>query len=618
MSSNMGKYSHDRVFGIDLGTTFSSIAYVNDLGIPKIVRNREGHHTTPSVVWIDGNIVRVGLPALEAAKDYPENVVSYVKRSINDPGFCFENMGRIFSVEEISSFILRKLVGDAEEQVGCQIKNVVITCPAYFGINERESVRLAGEIAGLNVRQIISEPTAAAIAYGAAEMQEPKKIVVYDLGGGTFDITMIDIRPKSIKVIGTGGDPRLGGKDWNDRMMEFVAGEFYKETGFDPVEYNILDDYATHWDIHDQVEKAKKSFVNSPKAQIAFSYLERDFGVEVTRDIFNAITKDLISKTLLITSGMLKDARKKGYTRFDEIILVGGSSYLGQVAKGITDKFGIEPKLYHPEEAIARGAAIFGWKLFLRDRLVERISKKVKISMDLGEFADNLEKVARKAESKLPTLDDLDGGGLELTLDTTWDPTDRGSRMRTAKKALDDELSDIDIDVPSSVIEEAVKEVAEDTGFAVAAVRNSMMEIQDVVCKSMGFLTKSKDGHETVFIVIPKNRVLPAHGEKVFATAAAGQKGIQLRLVESEEDDEWVAVEQTSEIGRAWVMLPPDLPAKTAIKITFALNKEGRLKMTATESHKGRKIGFTIKTTSVISGEGLAEAKARRDSIMVS
>ena len=616
MSSSMGKYAHDRVFGIDLGTTFSSIAYVNDFGIPKIVRNREGHHTTPSVVWIDGINVRVGLAAVEAAKEYPENVVSYVKRSINDPGFRFENCGRAFSVEEISSFILRKLVQDAQEQVGCRIKNVVITCPAYFGINERESVRLAGEIAGLTVRQIISEPTAAAIAYGAAEMQEPKKIVVYDLGGGTFDITMIDIRPKSIKVIGTGGDPRLGGKDWNDRMMEFVAEEFYKDTGLDPVEYNILDDYATHWDIHDQVEKAKKSFVNSQKAKIGFSYLEKDFGIELSRDIFNAITKDLIHRTLNITSGMLKDARKKGYTRFDEIILVGGSSYLGQVAKGITDKFGIEPKLYHPEEAIARGAAIFGWKLFLRDRMVERISKKVDVKMDLGELADNLEKVARKAESKMPSLDDLDGH-LELTLDASWDPTDRGEKIRSAKKTLDEELSDIDIDLPVQVIEESVKEVAEDTGYAVAAVRNSMMEIQDVVCKSMGFLTKAKDGHETVFIVIPKNRVLPATGEKIFSTSVPNQKGIQLRLVESEEDDEWVAVEQTAEIGRAWVVLPPDLPAKTVLKITFSLNKEGRLSMTAKENFKGRRMGFVIKTTSVISGEDLAVAKARRDSLSV-
>ena len=616
MTSNMGKYAEERVFGIDLGTTFSSIAYVNDFGIPKIVRNREGHHTTPSVIFLERGMASVGHPAVDAARDFPESVVSYIKRSVNVPGFRFEHEGMKYTVEELSSFILRKLVQDAEEQVGSRIKNVVITCPAYFGVNERESVRLAGEIAGLAVRQIISEPTAAAIAYGAAEMSEPKKIVVYDLGGGTFDITMIDIRPKSIKVIGTGGDPRLGGKDWNDRFMQYVAQEFYKATGYDPAEHDILLDYATHWEIHRQCEAAKKSFTTAVKAEIAFSYLDTPFRLEVLRDTFNALTKDLVNRTLAITSGMLKDARKKGYSKFDEIILVGGSSYLSQVARSINERFGIAPKLYHPEEAVARGAAIFGWKLFLRDRLVERISSKVKLDVDLGEFAENLEKVARKAATKLPSLDDL-SEDLVLTLDESWDPSEKAAKQRESKKVLEEELTDIDIDVPMKAIEEAVREVADDTGFALAAVRNSMMEIQDVVCKSMGFLTKSKDQHETVFIVIPKNTIVPAKGEKVFYTAVPNQKGITLRLVESEEDDEWVAVEQTTQVGQAWVVLPPGLPARTALKITFTLNKEGRLRMTVTEKHQGRKIDFSIKTTSVIEGAELAEAKSRRDVFVV-
>ncbi|MEW5733353.1 MAG: Hsp70 family protein [Thermodesulfobacteriota bacterium] len=616
MPEKMEKYEEERVFGIDLGTTFSSIAYVNDYGSPKIVANAEGHHTTPSVICLDGDRVAVGLPALEMARDYPESIVSYVKRSINVSGFRFENAGRFYSAEELSSFILRKLVQDAEAKVGHRIRNVVITCPAYFGVNERESIRVAGDIAGLSVRQIINEPTAAAIAYGAAEMAEPKKIVVYDLGGGTFDITMIDIRPKSIKVIGTGGDPRLGGKDWNDRMIHYVAKRFYEETGLDPQLEDILEDYATYWELNSQCEQAKKALGKAGKAEVRFSWLGRDYCVEVTADAFAEMTRDLIGKTLDLTSGMLKAARKKGYSKFDEIILVGGSSYLPQVTKGIVERFGITPRLYHPEEAIARGAAIFGWKLFLRDRLVERIAAQVDLEMDLGELADNLEKVARKANTGKPNLNDL-SDELTLSLDSAWDPSEKAARQREADKVLEEELTDIAIDVPVQAIEQAVREVAEDTGYAVAAVRNSMMEIQDVASKSMGYLLKSKDGYENVIIVVAKNSIVPASGEKVFLTSVAGQKGIQFRLVETEEEDEWVTVESTQEIGKAWVHLPEGLPPRTPLKIHFSLNKEGRLHMTVTEGHQGRRKDFVIKTSSVLEGDELAVAKGRRDGLSV-
>jgi molecular chaperone DnaK (HSP70) len=612
----MSRYDENRIFGIDLGTTFSSIAYVNEYGIPKIVPNAEGHNTTPSVIYIDGSNILVGVSALEAEKLHPENTVRYVKRSINQPGYRFENQGDRFSVEELSSFILRKLAQDAQSRLGAKVENVVITCPAYFGVNERASVRIAGEIAGLKVRQIVNEPTAAAIAYGAGQLNEPKKILVYDLGGGTFDITMIDIRPKSIKVIGTGGDPMLGGKDFNDRMVDFVAYHFYKQTGLDPSRYNLTADHSAFSQIHEQVEAAKKTLGKAPSAKINFGVRGEKFSVEITREVFAALTKELVDKTLDLTSGMLKDARKKGYSKFDEIILVGGSSYLPQVAKGINSRFGIAPKLYLPEEAIARGAAIFGWKLFLRDRLVESIASRVSFDLDLEELADNLEKVARKAQNSLPGFEELNED-LKLELDAPWDPSEKAERDRKVKRVLEEEVEDININISSADIDEAVKEVAQETGLPSAAVRNSMMEIQDVASKSMGFVMKSKGNQELVFVVVPKNSLIPARGEKTFATAAPNQKGIQIRLVESEEDQVWIGVEDTKEIGKAMVLLPPDLPAKTPLKITFSINKEGRLSMTATEMHKGRVTEFTIVTTTVVSGEELVAAKKRKGRISV-
>ncbi|RLC16944.1 MAG: Hsp70 family protein, partial [Deltaproteobacteria bacterium] len=196
--------SQKKIYGIDLGTTYTSIAVVDEYGKPVIIPNSDNQHITPSVVFFDGDNVVVGEVAKENSKIYPNEVVSFIKRSMGEPDFLFEYNGKTFRAEEISSFIIRKMVQDAEQYSGRKISDVVITCPAYFGINEREATRRSGEIAGYNVRQIINEPTAAAIAYGSVETSQEKVVLVYDLGGGTFDITMIDIQSNAIEVICTG------------------------------------------------------------------------------------------------------------------------------------------------------------------------------------------------------------------------------------------------------------------------------------------------------------------------------------------------------------------------------------------------------------------------------
>ena len=199
-----------RIYGIDLGTTYSSIAYVDEFGKAVVIPNSENERVTPSVVFFDGDAVVVGGVAKESARLYPNEVVSFIKRSMGEPNFLFEHGGKNYRPEEISAYVLKKVAQDAEEKLGDKITDVVITCPAYFGINEREATKIAGEIAGFNVRQIINEPTAAAIAYGSIEQTDNKVVLVYDLGGGTFDITMIDIRPDAIQVICTGGGPQPG------------------------------------------------------------------------------------------------------------------------------------------------------------------------------------------------------------------------------------------------------------------------------------------------------------------------------------------------------------------------------------------------------------------------
>ena len=240
-----------KIFGIDLGTTYSCIAYIDDAGKPMVVKNAEGELTTPSVVFFDdGNNIEVGASAKENSKLYPDQVVSFIKRSIGKPNSDQTINGKTMSPSEISSYILKKVVGDAIENLreegklgeNEEIKDVVITCPAYFGINERTATKTAGEYAGLNVLQIINEPTAAAIAYGTADDSQEKTVLVYDLGGGTFDITMIHIKPGEIKVICTSGDHNLGGKDWDDSLLVYLDDEFKAKTG---TSESILDDPET-------------------------------------------------------------------------------------------------------------------------------------------------------------------------------------------------------------------------------------------------------------------------------------------------------------------------------------------------------------------------------------
>src|SRR5258705_6479770 len=222
-----------RVFGIDLGTTYSAIAYVDEHGKPVIIPNQESERITPSVVLFDGDNIIVGNTAKEWAKVEPHRVVSRIKQHMGDPHFVFEHEGQAYSPEDISSFVLRKVVGDAEVALGGEkITDVVVTCPAYFGTDEREATSNAGRLAGLNVRAILNEPTAAAIAYGL-EQGDDQTVLVYDLGGGTFDITMIEIKARLIRVICTGGDHRLGGISWDEAIVVYLADQFRAQTGVD-------------------------------------------------------------------------------------------------------------------------------------------------------------------------------------------------------------------------------------------------------------------------------------------------------------------------------------------------------------------------------------------------
>lgn len=362
--SEMGNGETKKIYGIDLGTTYSCIAHINKNGEAEIVPNAEGDLTTPSVVYFesDENIV-VGKAAKQAAIMYDERVADFVKRSMGDQTYEFEVDGKNYRPEEISALILKKLVQDASQYLGEEITDVVITCPAYFGIAEREATKIAGEIAGLKrVHQVINEPTAAAFAYGLDRAEEDKVVLVYDLGGGTFDVTMIEIKKgeeggKNVTVISTGGDHQLGGKDWDDRIIQFFASEFMKEYGD---EQDPRDDRYTMQDLRDKAEEAKKALSSRENYKTIVSYEGNRKEIELTREKFEELTADLLDRTLDLTKKMMEEAEKKGYSEVDEILLLGGASKMPMVANKVKSMFEVDPFLYEPDHAVAKGAALAG------------------------------------------------------------------------------------------------------------------------------------------------------------------------------------------------------------------------------------------------------------------
>ena len=346
-----------KIWGIDLGTTYSCIAYVDEHGKPVVVKNNEGDLITPSVVYFENNNVTVGKVAKASAVLYPDAVVSFVKRQMGNPNYLFEYDGQTYRAETISSFILKKLVADAEQQSGEKITEVVITCPAYFGINEREATKKAGELAGLKVHSILAEPTAAAIAWGKAHSDE-QVVLVYDLGGGTFDITMINVSHAAIEVIVTGGDHHLGGKDWDDILIDYFITQYHQQTGETD---DLREDADTYSALVDLAESSKKLLTAKEKAPVVFvSPSGKRVKIELTREKFEELTASLLERTVQLTHDMLQEAKKKGHTTFSEILLVGGSTRMPQVAERLRREFNVSISSFDPDEAVAKGAALFG------------------------------------------------------------------------------------------------------------------------------------------------------------------------------------------------------------------------------------------------------------------
>jgi molecular chaperone DnaK (HSP70) len=357
-----------RVYGIDLGTTYSCIAYVDDVGRPSVVR-LDDSDTMASVVYFERpDHVVVGESAKEALRDNPALVQSLIKRDMGKAGVTHEFWGRAYTPEEISAEILKKVAAEASATANEPVRDVVITVPAYFGIAEREATKKAGELAGLNVIEILSEPVAAAISYESLKEGADRTILVFDLGGGTFDTTVITMRDGNITVVCTDGDHDLGGADWDSELADYLISEFRKQhpDASDPAE-----DPETAAAVLLDAERTKRNLTGALTQRPKVIHDARTATVEVSREKFEELTASLLNRALDITARTLETARSKGVTSYDEVLLVGGSTKMPAVKQRLTAEFGFDPKLFDPDLAVAKGAALFAFEETYRQLLAQ-------------------------------------------------------------------------------------------------------------------------------------------------------------------------------------------------------------------------------------------------------
>lgn len=554
----------ETIFGIDLGTTYSCIAYIDKYGEAVVIRNKENNLTTPSVVLFEDENRIVGDEAKKMAKVSPDSVVEMVKRHMGEAFWRYSYNGVDYTAEEISSYILRKLAVDTEENLGIPVKDVVITCPAYFGISQREATAHAGRIAGFNVLEVINEPTAAAINYGLQKEQD-QVVLVYDLGGGTFDVTVIEIKGGVITVIATGGDFNLGGRNWDEAIVNYLADQWRMETGSYDDPRGSLDTLQELWK---KAEEAKFSLTARTETSVSVVHAGMPVKVMLSREKFNELTADLLLRTVIYTQDTIAKAHDAGYSTIDQVLLVGASTKMPQVKERLEQDFHMPLKVFEPDTAVAKGAALYGQKL-----LIDK-----KINSAVGSM-----------------------------IGTTFDEDDMGA-------------------VSPSIMQKAEERVANDLGLRLGTVQQyHRAKITNVASHSFGVVvikdSNTERERDVISNLVVVNQSLPASQTKRYGTREPDQDIVELRIMETTETDETVEQDRytdEAEIGNAVLKLPPNLPEGSPVDVTFELDRQGRLHVIGREPRSGAVIEATIETNRGISEEELQEAKARASKLAIS
>lgn len=346
-----------RAVGIDLGTTYSAVAVLDAAGGGVVLQNSEGENTTPSVVFFSTSDGKdepvVGTMAKHMAATSPDDVVQFVKRHMGDPNWRFDSSsGQSYTAEEVSAIILKRLKQDAELALGEPVTDAVITVPAYFDDARRTATKQAGKMAGFNVMRVLNEPTAAAISYGLDD-EKNGTILVYDLGGGTFDVTALRVKDLNFEVLGTDGDRNLGGFDFDNALMKLIADDVAKQGG-----EGLLNDYEATADLREKAEMAKRSLSNVAKTNVFITFQGKNYKVSVSRKDFEKATGSLLNRTRELVEDVL-DETNLTWDGIDYVLLIGGSTRMPMVREMVEKISGKTPENnVNPDEAVALGASI--------------------------------------------------------------------------------------------------------------------------------------------------------------------------------------------------------------------------------------------------------------------
>ncbi len=519
-------------YGIDLGTTYSCIAYVDGTGRPVVLKSAVGEDTTPSVVYFESpdNVV-VGRQAKDSAVLAPHLVVELVKRQMGeDVHYSFH--GQNHTPESISALILRELAHAAEQQTREEVRDVVITVPAYFGLLEREATRKAGQIAGLNVLDVLAEPVAAALNYqvldqGQGDRPKVRHIFIYDLGGGTFDTTVIRFDGDDIQVICTDGNHHLGGADWDSAIIDYLLRGFTEQyPQLDPGgDEQFMQDLAT------SAEQLKKALSATLTRKHNVRFDGSVVQLELTREHLDELTSELLERTMEITERTIATAREKGVERFDDVLLVGGMTIMPAIAQTLKERFRLDARLQDPHLAVAKGAALFA------------LMKQVKVSM-AGDEAD------------------ADPGAVQEVADQLGISVEQVENM-------------------------AAKHVA--------TVVPRAFGLKVVDGKDPIFKIDPNRAREYVSHLLTANTRLPADtGPQTFLTVTDNQREVKLQVWEQAGSIASEELEHNTHIGEGILADLPRRPAGAPFQVVFHMTETGLLKVHGWEAGSGREVRFEI------------------------
>jgi molecular chaperone DnaK len=554
------------IYGIDLGTTYSVVSYIDETGRPAVVRNTEGDDTTPSVVYFESpTSIVVGKTAKASAGTNPDEVVSLIKREMGNKEYTRTFYGKEFSPSGISGLILAALAESAAEETGRPVRQVVVTVPAYFGLLEKDATQKAGEMAGLDVIGIVPEPVAAALSYGVTGTAAGTTFVVYDLGGGTFDSTLIKMTDSSVEVLAVDGNHKLGGADWDGRLFDYFVQQVVEQTDDDSIE----DDEGSLQELRLLAEETKKALSKAESRTVSYRFNGLAAKITVTRKQFEEMTSDLLEETIQITSRMLDEAdgRIPGVRgQISEFLLVGGSSKMPAVAERVAAEYPWKPRLSDPDLAVAKGAALYAAGQTVR--IVE--SEAAGTPGPAGQRAGTL---------------------------PSGPPTAAAIAAVAAGTGLDaDVVENLAGKTIINVLPKAV---------GIRLLRNEVTEAN--------YDSLTDEQRYYIEHLIPAQTQLPHRApDFVAGTFVANQESVQMWIWEQDgevADPALSANHPVSDQGHIEGIGAHKLPAGSDINITFDVDGEGIVHLHAVEPRSGQELRMSVKIA-IMSDERVAQEKA--------